>query len=242
MNGRRKCPACEEGLPEFMLTYGDMVTLLLTFFVLLYTTATVDGYEFKLILAAFQGLGNLDGGNTLEVGRLAELGHTIETLPSVEKGRSLAKARQVAVSLFEPEVRSNQIRVTEDERGLVISLASDAFFDVGSADIRLEDTREILRKLSILLSADYLTDRYFRIEGHTDDVPAGPDGPWPSNWHLGSARALNTLSVLTQFGAPEGQFQITSLGEQRPLIANDTPEGRAYNRRIDVVILSEGNL
>lgn len=225
-----------------MLTYGDMVTLLLTFFVLLYTAATVDGYEFQLILAAFQGLGNLDGGNTLEVGRLAELGHTIERLPSQQTGRSLAKARREAVSLFEPEIRSQQVRISEDERGLVVSLASDAFFDVGSADIRIEDTREVLRRLSILLSADYLENRYFRIEGHTDNTPTALGDPWPSNWHLGSERALNTLRALSQFGAPEEQFQVMSLGEYRPLVDNDTPEGRAYNRRIDIVIVSEGNL
>ncbi|MGI9256821.1 MAG: OmpA family protein, partial [Salinispira sp.] len=206
-------------------------------------TATIDGYEFQLILAAFQGLGNLDGGNTLESGRLAELGHTIERLPSQQIGRSLAKARRVAVSLFEPEIRSQQVRITEDERGLVISLASDAFFDIGSADIRLEDTRDVLQKLAILLSEPYLSDRYFRIEGNTDSFPTGgPNDIWASNWHLGADRALNTMLLLTQFGAPESQFQILSYGEYRPIVANDTPEGRAYNRRVDVVIVSEGNL
>ena len=242
MTDRKKRSRCEAGAPAFMLTYGDMVTLLLTFFVLLYTTATVDGYEFQLILAAFQGLGNLDGGNTLEVGRLAELGHTIETLPSQQVGRSLAKARRVAVSLFEPEIRSKQLRVTEDERGLVISLASDAFFDVGSADIRIEDTRESLRRLSILLSEDYLSDRYFRVEGHTDNSPTSFEDEWPSNWHLGAERALNTMIALSQFGAAEEQFQIMSFGEYRPLVDNSTPEGRAYNRRVDIIIVSEGNL
>jgi chemotaxis protein MotB len=242
MADNKKCPKCEEGVPEYMLTYGDMVTLLLTFFVLMFTTATVDGYEFQLILAAFQGLGNFDGGNTLQAGRLAELGNTIESLPSLQSGRALAKARQAAVSLFQPEVRTNQVRITEDERGLVISLASDAFFDVASADIRLEDTREILIKLASLLSADYLEDRYFRIEGHTDNTPTDPDGQWPSNWELGAARALNTLRILAEFGADEEQFQAASFGEYRPLVENDSPEGRAYNRRVDVIILSEGSL
>ncbi len=242
MANDKKCPKCEEGVPEYMLTYGDMVTLLLTFFVLMFTTATVDGYEFQLILAAFQGLGNFDGGNTLEAGRLAELGNTIESLPSLQSGRALARARQAAVSLFQPEIRSNQVRITEDERGLIITLASDAFFDVASADIRLEDTREVLIKLASLLSADYLDDRFFRIEGHTDDVPTDPDGPWPSNWHLGQARALNTLLILSEFGADESQFQSATFGEYRPVTENETPEGRAYNRRIDVIILSEGSL
>ena len=67
-----------------MLTYGDMVTLLLTFFVMMYTTAEVDGSQLKLILAAFSGLGVLEGGNTLQAGELAELGNNIMSLPSVD--------------------------------------------------------------------------------------------------------------------------------------------------------------
>ena len=138
----KKCPP--EGAPDYMLTYGDMVTLLLTFFVMLLTTATVDGYQLRLILAAFPGLGNLEGGNTLEAGRLAELGNTIESLPSMERGRALDEARRNAVSIFNPEIQSQQVRIQEDERGLVISLASDSFFEPASADIRIEQTREIL--------------------------------------------------------------------------------------------------
>ncbi len=242
MPKEKKCKKCQDGVPAYLLTYGDMVTLLLAFFVLMFTTATIDGYEFKLILAAFQGLGNFDGGNTLQEGSLVELGNTIETLPSLQAGRALAKARRAAVSLFAPEIRSNQVRVNEDERGLVISLAADNFFDVASADIRLEDTRETLIKLSSLLSADYLEDRYFRVEGHTDSSLTAPDGQWESNWHLGAARALNTLTTLSTFGADESQFQVLSFGGYRPLVENSTPEGRAYNRRVDLIILSEGNL
>jgi len=237
---KQKCPEC--AVPEYMLTYGDMVTLLLTFFVLMFTTATVDGYRLQLILAAFQGLGNFTGGNTLAEGRLAELGNNVESLPSLQAGRSLAQARRLAVSLFQPEIRTNVVRVTEDERGLVISLASDAFFQIASADIRIEQTRDILIRLSQLLSSPLVGDRLFRVEGHTDSEPTDPNGRWPTNWHLGSARALNTMLFLSEFGSPQERFQVMSFGEFRPLVANDTPEGRAYNRRVDVIILTEGNL
>lgn len=237
---KQKCPEC--AVPEYMLTYGDMVTLLLTFFVLMFTTATVDGYRLQLILAAFQGLGNFTGGNTLAEGRLAELGNNVESLPSLQAGRSLAQARRLAVSLFQPEIRTNVVRVTEDERGLVISLASDAFFPIASADIRIEETRDVLIRLSQLLSSPLVGDRLFRVEGHTDSEPTDPNGRWPTNWHLGSARALNTMLFLSEFGSPQERFQVMSFGEFRPLVANDTPEGRAYNRRVDVIILTEGNL
>ncbi|MDA3948782.1 MAG: flagellar motor protein MotB [Spirochaeta sp.] len=240
---RRKCKKCPpEGAPEYMLTYGDMLTLLLTCFVMLLTTARVDGDELRLILAAFPGLGNLEGGNTLEAGPLAELGNTIESLPSMERGRALDEARREAISIFNPEIQSQQVRVQEDERGLIISLASDAFFREASAEVNIEQTREILQKLARLLNNEELDQRTFRIEGHTDDVPTNPDGPWPSNWDLSVARSLNVFKYLQEFGVDEDQFQVMGLGDTRPLYDNDTAEGRAYNRRVDVIILTDGHL
>src|SRR6056297_3746392 len=107
MAEKKKCKKCPpEGAADWLLTYGDMTTLLLTFFVLMFTTATIDGYELRLILAAFPGLGNYTGGNTLEAGPLAELGNTIESLPSMERGRALDQARRQAISIFSPEIQS----------------------------------------------------------------------------------------------------------------------------------------
>ena len=231
-----------EGAADWLLTYGDMVTLLLTFFVLLFTTATIDGHQLRLILAAFPGLGNYSGGNTLEAGPLAELGNTIMSLPSMERGRALSQARREAVSIFEPEIRSNRVRITEDERGLVISLASDAFFASGSARVNIEQTRDMLWNLARLLRAEEFRNRRFRLEGHTDDIPVGADLPWPSNWELASDRAAAVLRVLVSYGVDETQFQLMSRGEYAPLVSNDTAEGRAYNRRVDVIILTEGTL
>ena len=111
---KKKCPP--EGAAEWMLTYGDMVTLLLCFFVMLFSAAEIDGSELKLILAAFSGLGIYEGGNTLTTGRLAELGNVIETLPSMEKGRALDKARKLAVSMFQPEIKTRMVDIKEDER------------------------------------------------------------------------------------------------------------------------------
>jgi chemotaxis protein MotB len=237
---KKKCPP--EGAADWLLTYGDMTTLLLTFFVLMFTTAEVDGYQLRLILAAFPGLGSLEGGNTLEEGRLAELGNTVMSLPSLEQGRALSEARRNAVSIFEPEIRSQRVRVTQDERGLVISLASDAFFESGSAELNIEASREVFIKLSELLRSDAVEDRKFRIEGHTDSIPVGDGGPWESNWELSVARSLSTLRLLRDYGVPEERFQVMGLADTVPLFSNDTPEGRAYNRRVDVIILSEGNL
>jgi chemotaxis protein MotB len=231
-----------EGTPDWMVTYGDMTTLLLTFFIFMFTTAEINGYKLQLILAAFQGLGSLDGGNTLQHGKLAELGNTVMSLPSMQPGRALDKARRQAISLFEPEIRSKTVRVTEDERGLVISLAADAFFRPASAEVNIEASRSLLQRVATLLSSKDLSGRKFRIEGHTDSAPTDPNGPWPSNWELSAARAANVLHYLVDFGVNEKQFQIMGLADTVPLMSNATPEGRAYNRRVDIVVLSSGNL
>ncbi len=244
MARKKKEKKPEEGAPIWLLSWGDLTTLLLTFFVMMYDVGSIDQTELDIVLSAFQGLGNRTGGNTLEVGKLAELGNTVMSLPSMEKGQSLARARKEAVSTFQPEIKSRLVRVKEDERGLVISLASDAYFKPGSADINIEDARTLLQRLSSLLSSPELEGRKFRIEGHTDATPTGGGPPYPTNWELSTARATNVLHYLVDLGVNEKQFQVAGFADTSPLpgVSNDTPEGRAYLRRVDIVILNEGHL
>jgi chemotaxis protein MotB len=235
---KKKCPP--RGAPAWMTTYGDMVTLLLTFFVLLYNTATPEEAKMKLILAAFSGLGMYSGGQTLQAGPLAELGNTIETLPSMNSGRALDQARKNAISQFQPELKTKKVRIKEDERGLIITLAADSFFDPASAKVKIEESRETLQKLSMLLKS--MEGRKFRIEGHTDSSPTDPNGPWITNWELSTARSTNVLHYLVDFGVDEEQFQVAGFADTVPLASEETEEGRAYNRRVDIIILSDGHL
>ena len=123
------------GLAEWIVTYGDMITLLLVFFVALFDITEVDVTQYSQLISSLNniGMGATTGGNTLSAGRLAELGNSVSTLPSMERGRLLATAKTKAVSLFQPEIKSNKVRITSDEKGLVISLAADAFFRPASA-------------------------------------------------------------------------------------------------------------
>jgi len=236
---RKKCPP--EGAPEWMTTYGDMVTLLLTFFVMMYTTATVDGAKIQLILAAFNGLGLRSGGTTLQAtGQLADMGNTVMSLPSTQKGRALDEARKKAVSMFQPEIKTKKVQVKEDERGLVISLAADAFFEPASAEVRIEESRDVLERVSNLLIS--MEDYKFRIEGHTDSTPTDPQGQWRTNWELSTARATNVLHYLVDFGVSEENFQVAGFADTVPIASEETEEGRSYNRRVDIIVLSEGHL
>ncbi len=237
---RKKKTEEDEGAPQWLLTYGDLTTLLLTFFVMMFTAANVDGREMQLILSAFQGsFGLMPGGRTLSIGKLAEMGNVIESLPSNEKGRGMAKAIKEAQSIFQPEIRSRKVVVTVDERGIVISLASDAFFNRASAELDIERAREVLEKIAELITQTDYKDKHIRIEGHTDSTATDPDGPWLSNWHLSSARALNVLGYLVDFGADPDRMSVAGYGEYKPIFSNDTEEGRSKNRRVDIVILRE---
>jgi len=247
--GRKKPKEVGGGIGEWVVTYGDMVTLLLCFFVALFDTTEMDASQMSSVAASVQalGLGTQEGGKTLSQGKLAELGNTVASLPSMEKGRSLAQAEKKAISLFNPEIKSNKIRISVDQRGLVISLAADAYFSPGTADVNLEAARNMLGTISELLKSSDLDlpngeKRSFRVEGHTDSSPIDPDGRWPSNWELSTQRAINVLHYLTDFGVAEKQFQIAGFSDTVPLADNATPEGRAYNRRVDIIILDPGHL
>lgn len=182
------------------------------------------------------------GGRTLSAGRSADLGNTIMALPSMERGRSLGTALRKAVSLFNPEIQSNKVRITHDERGLVITLASDMFFQPASARINMEGTRDTLLRLGNFLNSADIINHKLRIEGHTDAVDVDPTGPWESNWELSVARSINILRYFTEIGIEENRFQVAGFADTVPIARNDTPEGRAYNRRVDIVVLDEGHL
>ena len=238
---KKKCPP--EGAPDWMVTFSDMTTLLLTFFVMMFTTATVDGSDLRLILSAFQGLGALQGGNTLDAeGKLAELGNNVMAMPSRQAGKSLDRARRLAVSLLQPEIKSKMVRVTEDERGVVISLSADAFFRPASAELNIEAARNTIQRISSLIKSEAMTGRKLRIEGHTDSIPTDPAGEWKSNWELSTARATNIVHYLKDFNVNDKSLQVAGFSDTVPIATNETEEGRAYNRRVDIIILSDAHL
>ena len=229
---------------NWIVTYSDMVTLMLCFFVALFNPDDTDPSQLAALVSAFNtaGLGANLGGNTLSSGKSADLGNTIMSLPATDQGRSLGTALRKAVSMFSPEVKSNKVKVTQEERGIIISLASDAFFRPASATINIEETRDILLRLGSMLNSDEVRGRKFRIEGHTDSEAIDPDGPWEDNWHLSTARSIAVLHYLTDIGVDERRFQVAGFADTMPVSTNSTPEGRAYNRRVDIVILDEGHL
>ncbi len=237
---KKKCPDCPKCLPAFLATYGDMVTLLLTFFVMLFTTAAIPGQELRLLMTAFTGsLGIFEGGQTLSKGDLEEMGMTLSSLPATEKGSALAKSYQVASEIFKPEIKSKQLKLQQDERGLIISLIGNDHFPPGSARLT-ETAKNTLVKVGTLLPQ---LNSMVRIEGHADESPLATNQGseyYETNWELSSQRAVNVLRFLHESENVEpGMMSAVAYGKYRPITESQTPEGRAINRRVDIVVLSQ---
>jgi len=231
-----------KGTPNWMVTYGDMTTLLLTFFILMFTTAEIEGKQLQLVLSAFKGsLGMFTGGMTLSSGKLAELGQQVESLPAKEKGDKLAKALKKAISIFQPQIRSRRVKITEDQRGIIISLAADAFFQSGSPELTPEG-RAVVGKIGEFLARPEFKENMIRIEGHTDNIPIALISPlsqrYPTNWELSSARAVKIVRILSEsYNVPGKNLEAVGYGKYHPVESNDIEEGRAYNRRVEIVIM-----
>lgn len=239
----KKAKQPEKPSTAWLGTYGDMITLMLCFFVMLYNPSEVDVTQMATITQSLQmqETETTSGGLSLSAGQLSDLGNNINSLPSLEKGKSLGLAKKKAVSLFAPDVKSNKITITSDERGLIITLLSDNFFEEGSAELNINDTRETLLRLADFFRSDELKGRRFRIEGHTDSTPVEENSIFPSNWELSATRAINVLHYLADYGVRENDFSVAGYSDTRPKFSNDTAEGRAYNRRVDIIILDEGH-
>ena len=229
------------GPPPWMVTMGDMNNLLMCFFIVMMGDETVTVVEdFKVVASSFRGnIGMMEGGNSFSKGRLAEMGQSMMGLPSHSKGKTLGTRVGKAADVFQAEIQAKAVRVFEDERGLIISLASDFFFDSGSAKLKPE-MQPVLTKVSNIIRN---VPNFVRIEGHTDSNTIRQtqirEG-FRTNWELSASRSLAVLLYITnEESVNPKQLSSVAFGEHRPIDNNNTPEGRSYNRRVDIVILKE---
>lgn len=230
-----------KGAAPWMVTMGDMNNLLMCFFIVMMGDISVTTQqEFYLTLTSFRGsLGFMSGGQSLVKGELPAMGHNVMALPSTERRSSMSRALKNLAEAFKPEIQTKHVRVMEDERGLVITLTGDLFFEGASAVIK-DEVKPILHKVARIVRK---LPNYIRIEGHTDNtvitLKRSKEG-FRSNWELSSARSLNVLHYLIdEDGLDPKKLSAVAFGEYRPLDDNDTPEGRSFNRRVDIVVLRD---
>jgi len=223
----------EPGSPAWMTTFGDMMTLLLVFFVLLYSFSSMDVEKFRGFISALQSqLGVLDGGQTITPNPNIDAGTLGEDY--AQAPQNIQQIMRELDNYIESNGLGERVNVENKRKGLVISLTGEILYELGRAEIR-EQGREILAIISDILK-DIPND--IMIEGHTDDLPIRTD-EFPSNWELSTARAVNVIKFLIE----ERDFdpaRLSAVGysEYRPVADNDSSESRAENRRVEVVVLN----
>lgn len=236
----KKCPECKSGAPEWMTTYGDMVTLLMAFFVMLFAFSNIDAQKFEQVMQSFQGsAGILSGGVTVNQSDLI-----FEALPESNVSQNMQQAEEnldnlkdIIQEYIELKELESEISVEFDTRGLIIRFKDNALFDSGSANLK-DSSVEILTFIGELLKNDEFIERSVRVEGHTDNIPIST-ARFPSNWELSTARSTNVIKFfINESKIPPNRLSASGYAEYYPIAENTTPEGRAKNRRVDIVILS----
>lgn len=233
---RRKVESGGNG-QAWLATYGDMVTLLLTFFVFLFAFSTIDVQKFEKLLLSFQGaLGVMPGGKSVEEETTNPFGGQTasDAGTSTRQTQDIRHVSERVVTLVRREQMEGQVSVTVDQRGIVISLSEQVLFETGAVDLRPEGQR-LIHKMGLLLAE---VPNALSVEGHTDGVPLR-GGPYRDNWGLSAMRAAGVASFLISAGVEAGRLQAVGFGPTRPLVPNDTAEHRRLNRRVDLVVLSQ---
>ena len=141
------------------------------------------------------------------------------------------------VGLLEAEIERGEVTISELEGQLTVNMVEQILFASGKAEVKAGGLK-VLRQVGDILKG--VEDKQIRVEGHTDNVPISPrlQDVYPSNWDLAAARAINVVRFLErEVGIPAERLQATSFGEYRPVASNETPRGRAQNRRIQIVLV-----
>lgn len=219
------------GAPAFMVIYGDMMSLLLTFFIMLLTMANFEPVKFKIATESLQGaFGILESYPTIPI-------HPFIRIPKENGGENRRKNSIADARKIEQVMKSRQlqdaVKVEVTETGIAILLRDPVTFSSGSADLK-ENGSAILGDIANIIKAN--PDLRVRVEGHTDDVPIR-NGKYASNWDLSSARALSVVQLLSvKSGINPALMSAVGYGEFRPLVPNADEQARAKNRRIQIFV------
>jgi chemotaxis protein MotB len=241
-NGRRKKNNGGENGPSmerWLLTYADLITLLMIFFVVMYSISNINAQKMQAVASS---LSQVLAGKAPEI--LDFTGPAIiEGQSGAQHGDVMGQAELEAARLqlveylkiletMDPGISKN-IVIMQQERGLVISLKDTLLFPKGSAELTPR-ARQVISGVGKSLAE---LPNYTRVEGHTDNLPIHT-AQFPSNWELSVIRATNVAQQLINEGSvkPE-KISATGYGEYRPLVPNNSVANRAINRRVDIVIL-----
>jgi chemotaxis protein MotB len=240
-----------ENHDRWLVSYADFITLLFAFFVVMFATSQTDkgkaqqvsdsvkkaleGEKMSTIIAAVLGgaIDNKGKGNAMMRGPGGA-----QKAPEEKKEQKLAEllpSLKVLTEELKKEIEAGRIQVSMEARGLVVSFKQAALFPSGE-DVISADAYPGIESVAAAIGK---IPNPVRLEGHTDSRPINT-ARFRSNWELSAARSIALLDLLTnRFGAPRDRMSVAGYADNAPVASNETDEGRALNRRVDIVILNE---
>ena len=219
---------------RWLLTYADMITLLMAFFIMMYSMSVLNLSKFREVAFSIRsGFGGpIEGG---AYGRVPEGNPTIrEPILNQAPAGSLPDVAKELERYIHKRSLEKEVHTRVEERGLVVSLVSDqVLFDIGSADLRrgahglLDTIAGIIRKIPNAVV----------VEGHTCSLPIRT-ARFPSNWELSAQRATAVVRYfMARHRIPASRLAAAGYADSKPLVRNNTEANRRRNRRVDIVIL-----
>lgn len=231
MSGRRRKKkdsggGDENGSPGWMTTYGDLMSLLLAFFILIVSFSSIQESEFKKAIGSLQRALGLLRANVAVV---APSGIPQVYIPPRAKVREVVD--RILHTIKDVPKIENNISFESTKEGVRVRISNPLLFDIGRANIK-PDIYPVLDEIVSLLDTSNFN---IVIEGHTDNVPIHND-QFHSNWELSAARAVAIVEFFVKRGLDPARLRAVGYSEYRPLISNDTEAGRAKNRRVEIFI------
>ena len=226
---------------RWLVSYSDFITLLLAFFVVMYAISSVNDGKYRVVSDSLvNAFGNIARKPELATSAVQPV---TQLKPKQIAGKNIASERRQQermqdmardiMNVLAPLVKEGKVRVTQSNRGITVEINASVLFAPGQAVLE-ETSSKTLRAVAQVVK-DH--EHEILVEGHTDDVPI-KTANFPSNWELATARASSVVRLFIDSGV--GRQRLTALGyaENRPVETNDTPQGRARNRRVTVTVLS----
>jgi chemotaxis protein MotB len=252
----RKKKASHENHERWLVSYADFMTLLFAFFVVMFASTQKDKNKAKdfsesvrqaLEHGQFSAAISTVLGRGRHEARKAPLSKDItpekenpSAPPPPPPGHppDLSQSLDTLMKGLDLDVKNGKLQIRLDARGLIISLREKAFFASGDSAVA-PDSLPMLAKIAAVVQS---LPNSVRLEGHTDARPIHTSR-FQSNWDLSAARAIAMLELLRdRFQIPPSRMAVAGYAENSPVDTNDTEEGRAHNRRVDLVLLSAGGL
>ena len=234
----KKCKCeCPECMPEWLATFGDLMSLLLCFFVLLLSMSTMDAKKVSEAVGSLAGsMGIMNGGTIVKTSK--EKGSpTSQTItPANQMDKQISKAVAEFQELSK-NANGNAISLEEGEEGFLIHLPADIAFKSGSAELYNEDSILFLKRLALIIKT-LPPEVQVQVRGYTDNVPPPKDSIYQNNWELSAARAITVVKELMKDRVKPTRLSAAAYGQYHPIATNATPQGRAKNRRVDIVFFA----